>query len=185
MDNLTLSEYFTFYLTLHKASFNREKTSWVTNSSVTAIDFDEESKIYSEKKHKCKRLASADSLYFDKTGEIFFIEFKSGKKDNIKGNDIKLKAIESMLTFMDMTSSNWHFILENVSFVVAYGDISTKSVDEINRKLSGLGGVHIVEFSLERFKGTLFKNVITLNCDDFEQYIQQNNWTSMESGIVI
>jgi len=155
----------------------------VTDSNIIAINFDKATAEYSAKfklKSNEHNPKSSDSVYQHSDGDIYLVEFKSSKPSGSKKDGVKLKPLESLLTFMDIFREvDRDYARLHITFVLVFSE--KLSVRERGRsdKLSNTNQPEIIYCGLERLKGVYFKNVITKSASDFAIYITEQGWTSM------
>jgi len=154
----------------------------VTNSTITAIDFDKATEVYAKSLGKVHPPSSVDALYQHDNGELFFIEFKSSKPS---GNELKWKAVEGLLTFIELTEIKRSCIRESMTFMVVYNYNGNENSGETPKeKLRSLqqirGGQHPSRgLSLGRLRHLYFKDVKAMTGSEFASYIAEHNWKSM------
>jgi len=178
---------------------NDAPTRYVTHSQLQIFDFDDLVKSYYHQianeygftelveQLKGNRESflpkSADALHVSDDGKVHLVEFKINKK-SIVARDVREKALESLLAFMEITETNRSFARTHVTFVVAYGEHgkqSTPSRDIINKHVAKKAGTSLIGLGLERYKGIYFKNILTMDNKDFDDYIKKEGWTSMDT----
>jgi len=155
----------------------------VTHSDVMAIDFDKFTSKYAKSfdvKSTDDNPKSSDLLYQHKDGVIHLVEFKSSKPSKSGKDSVKLKALESLLTLMDLFGEiDREYARKYIVFILVFGEKKSIREEGRSRKLRNTGQPEIIYCGLERLKGIYFKNVITKPADDFESYIAEQGWTSM------
>jgi len=180
---------------LEELSATKETTPrYVTHSQLMAFNFDEIKENYyrylAQEQDFSLLLGraigkgdfpkSADALNLVNNKNVFFIEFKINKK-NIKSHEIRQKALESLLAFMEITDTDRTFARRYVTYMVAYGEAEKSSREKIyTHHANKKANTPLIKFDLERYKGLYFKDVITVDNDDFDNYIKNEHWTSME-----
>ncbi len=177
----------TFTATLKETSKDDTKHQYMTESLLDVISFDKVKLKYAEERHLVDKPHSCDAIYLDNNGELNFIEFKNSKnKRKIKEMEIKEKVYESILMFLDKTDKRISEIAENVNFILVYNkealekntknkyldskDIS--SFKEIEGEFTDFAKTHIIHFNLESLKNFCFKEVYTLNREEFEEHLK-------------
>jgi len=159
----------------------------VTNSLIVAIDFDDATANYAKKFHlttdkNSKDVTkSSDALYQHNKENVHFVEFKSSKPEGRKETlPLKLKATESLLTFMDLTKTCRDYARKNMIFILVFHESSEDTRTELRKKKrKNVGQPAIISCGLRRLKGMYFKDVLTLTSSEFEEYITKEGWTSM------
>jgi len=150
----------------------------VTNSTIIAINFDNVTSVYAKKLGKVP--TSSDVLYQHKGKDIYFVEFKSSKPTGQIREELKLKATESLLTFMELTKTDRDYARNHMTFVVVFRE-QEKSERERHHNMQLKRGKQPATKGLKlgRLKGMYFKDVLTQSSNEFEDYITQQGWTSM------
>lgn len=191
MINLSDYEKLNYFDTLKNTSLNKkdnETKTYMTDSAIKVIDFDEVKKKYAE----CFRLsqlpASNDAL-LQKDDKIIFIEFKDGNM-HAEYYGVVRKIIESLLIFCDITKQTISDTRQYMTYILVYnGDASKKYIDKcikehperventinesqafmkFGRILGKMAGENPDFFGLRsRFSGIYFKNVFTIEKKDF------------------
>ena len=191
MINLSDYEKLNYFDTLKNTSLNKkdnETKTYMTDSAIKVIDFDEVKKKYAE----CFRLsqlpASNDAL-LQKDDKIIFIEFKDGNM-HAEYYGVVRKIIESLLIFCDITKQTISDTRQYMTYILVYnGDASKKYIDKcikehperigntisesqsfmkFGRILGKMAGENPDIFGLRsRFSGIYFKNVFTIEKKDF------------------
>lgn len=188
---------------LKNVSFDSDAKEYMTESLIQVVNFDAVKNAYIEKLAIRDETGSApkscDALYLGKNGEIVFIEFKNGKLDKDQRNDIRIKILDSLLIFFDITGKVLNFIRNNVHFILVYNEEKnpTYSKDEslvqneeknptysnsgpivqneeertfIKNNFIKDGGNNYIRFKLRRYKKMYFKEVYTYTKKEFEKY---------------
>lgn len=174
--------------TLCDASLDDDNSDNMTNSLLNVICFDDVKKKYAEERG-INQPHSCDVLYLDKNGELNFIEFKNTKSARkIKEGQLKEKAYDSLLIFADKVGERISHISQHINLIVVYNkeifknqtDKSkasqvqeTNSYDELEGELTNFANEHIIRFKLESLKHFCFKDVFTLNREEFEMHLQK------------
>lgn len=133
-------------------------------------------------RYRCKRkLKSADGLYIDKEGNIYFFEFKNAPHNHIGYRDIHLKMHDSILTWQIYNNSALSFdkLMLKSSYFVIYNDSrfngerenKSKSFDKIKQSLKKLAKVEdeTLLWGVDVFKNTFYKEVHTIDVEVFEK----------------
>ena len=114
---------------------------------------------------------------------ILFVEFKNGKVNN---RNIKDKARDSLLVFLEIIGKNIAFSRSNIDFVVVYnleknplprqvqkGQLQdTPSRVSIADHFMGKAPKEFICFDLERYERLYFRNIHTYSKKRFEEYLQ-------------
>jgi len=164
---------------------NGEEIKPVTNSHAYAIDFDNVTAEYAKDIKKAKVPTSVDALFQHSSGELYFIEFKSSKPESTqRREELKLNAVEGVLTLMELTNAERSCIRKSVTFLVVFNDDESKEqqtakarrrdiMQKIGRQLTSKG------LKLSRLKHVYFKDAGAMTSEEFDAYITEQNWTSM------
>ena len=146
---------------LKDISFDDKNSITVCNYSNKFIDFDELKKIKSYKKLPL----SSDMIYInDNFKEIWFVEFKSSKKESLYKSRFKLKRklLDSLIIFYEIFQSYYDY---KKFFFLIYN--REESYEDI--LLNDLSNKDI-EFGLEEFEGMFIEKVFTDSCENFIKY---------------
>ena len=114
---------------------------------------------------------------------ILFVEFKNGKVNN---RNIKDKARDSLLVFLEIIGKNMAFSRSNIDFIVVYnleknplprqvqkGQLQdTPSRVSIADHFMGKARKEFICFDLERYERLYFRNIHTYSKERFEEYLQ-------------
>ena len=114
---------------------------------------------------------------------ILFIEFKNGQVNN---RNIKDKARDSLLVFLEIIGENIAFSRSNIDFIVVYnleknplprqvqkGQLQeTPSRDSIADHYMGKAIKEIICLDLERYQRLYNRNIHTYSKERFEEYLQ-------------
>ena len=177
-----LKQYFSDLETISDTSKNDGDTIRVSNSTIKVINGDKFQEEYYNKlvlklnTVKVNPPKSVDALYIDENNEIYFIEFKIGK--NIKSDELKLKSIETLLSFMDICKVDIDFARKYITYIVAYK--ITSSFSKIQEGATENSSMPLKDFGLNRLKGIYFKEVMTFTSDKFEEHIKKHNWQDIK-----
>nr|WP_321280737.1 hypothetical protein [uncultured Vibrio sp.] len=132
-------------------------------------------------KHFSIQPKSADALYLSKRG-IFLIEFKDGKKKNIKTDDIKLKLFEALNVLYKVVSEKSgntieksEFWSQKIHYIVIYRD-----EDKLNSFTKRLAR-SAAKWGLDEYKGLYVDTALTEYDPKFVQTIF-NNMTDNSCG---
>lgn len=160
---------------LKEVSFDSDAGESMTESLIQVINFDRVKNEYT--KNLDIRLAegcapkSCDALYLGKNGEIVFIEFKNGELNKKQRENIRIKILDSLLIFSDVTGKIPNKILtftrKNVHFILVYNEgknatssdsesliQNAESREDFAKMVTARGGEILVRFGFERYKRT-------------------------------
>ena len=177
------------FSSLQKTSYDETNKCYMTDSQLQVIHFDNVVKNRG-KEFGPERPKSNDALYIADDGKMYFIEFKNGRIGTEVKLELKLKICESLLMFMDITKKDLCFIRENLSYILVYNEegypLTNQELKELDGIMSRLNPLtvrlsskaeeYFVRFAFRRFKNFYFKEVFTLNKEEFEDYININKW---------
>lgn len=192
---IKLSDYemLKFFDTLKNTSLNKkdkDTKTYMTDSTLRVIDFDEVKRKYAEQFHLNQLPASNDAL-LQKEDKIIFIEFKDGNM-RAEYHDVVRKIIESLLIYCDITKQTISDTRQYMTYILVYnGDASKKYMEKcinehperientINEsqsfmKFGGILGEMAGEnpdiFGLRgRFAGIYFENVLTIEKKELKE----------------
>ena len=142
---------------------NGEKI-YMTDSQIVALDFD---------KIKTNYASSVDALFDDDNNKLF-IEFKNGnlKKQYSK---IRAKARDSILIYGEIKDKTLNEFRHNYSFMLVYNseiNKTEKSKEYISKSVHNLAKEHEVFFGMNVLKKVFFKEVYTLDKNEFEEFLK-------------
>ena len=149
-------------------------TEYMTQSTLLATDFDSVKRDYANSfSHSENDVCSFDAL-IQSSDEILFIEFKNGE---VKNANIRWKAYDSLLIFLDMCNYPVDLLRTHDSLIVVYNKTKNESSQVMsNKSIKRLAGEELIMFNLERFSGLFFKSVHTYNEEEFESYLSQTSF---------
>lgn len=155
---------------------------YMTQSMMEVIDFDQVKRQYINALGMTEESASSVDAIIPFKDCISFVEFKNGKVNN---RNIKDKARDSLLVFMDITKKNISYTRDRVEFIVVYNLDKNPLPNQIKKELvqespsriaigdyfSAKGKRELVLFDLERYEGLYFSKVHTYSAEAFEKYL--------------
>lgn len=167
---------------------------FAANSEILAINFDEVKEWYyrdllndgvfslpmNRKVRSEDFPKSADALYFSVDKDVYLVEFKISKA-LCKSNELRQKALESLLALVDILQEDRDFARNKITFIVAYGEHKTSALEEAIEDIFDIANMTQIDFKLERYKGLYFKEVLTMDIEKFAKYIKRKGWTSMST----
>nr|WP_297283618.1 hypothetical protein [uncultured Agathobaculum sp.] len=166
-----------------KDDSNPNDIQYMTSSETEVVNFDLVKRHYVNKLNLSEEVAtSVDAIALLEDG-ILFIEFKNGKVNN---REIKDKARDSLLIFLEIIGENIAFSRSNVDFVVVYnleknplprqvqkGKLQeTPSRVVIADRIMAKANKEFICFDLERYEKLYFRNIHTYSKERFEEYLQ-------------
>lgn len=190
----TIMQYCGSLSTLHDLSKSDDAKRYVTDSQILAVNFDRVKEEYflhmadklnfahfhekPKSTDNCPK--SPDALYISADNEIYFIECKVSNKPS--PNNVRIKALEGLLMFMDITQTDRHFARNHITYIVASGEqpaqeYNVQMAEHVSKRADEPNAP--VRFNMARFKGIYFKDILTLDSYSFNNFICENGWTSM------
>lgn len=114
---------------------------------------------------------------------VLFVEFKNGQVNN---RNIKDKARDSLLVFLEIIGENIAFSRSNIDFIVVYNleknplprQVQKGQLQETPSRVSiadhfmGKAGKEFIRFDLERYERLYYRNIHTYSKEKFEEYLQ-------------
>lgn len=114
---------------------------------------------------------------------ILFVEFKNGQVNN---RNIKDKARDSLLVFLEIIWENIAFSRSNIDFIVVYNleknplprQVQKGQLQETPSRVSiadhfmGKASKEFIRFDLERYERLYYRNIHTYSKEKFEEYLQ-------------
>lgn len=166
---------------LSKDDSDNRNVQYMTESTITAVDFDKVKRSYVNSLGISEdNAASVDGISYT-TEAIAFIEFKNGSVNN---RNVKDKVRDSLLIFCDITKKDIEYTRQNAEFVLVYNEAKnplpnqyTKGVVQsapsrtyISKRFAQMGKQEFILFDLERYKNLYFRDVHTYSKEEFEDY---------------
>ena len=102
-----------------KDNHNNESETFMTQSMLPAVDFDEVKNEYIRKLHLSENPTSNDALLV-LSDKIIFIEFKNGHLDSKDFFDIRAKIYNSVPILTDILGKGISFTRKNVDYILVY-----------------------------------------------------------------
>ncbi len=156
---------------------------YMTTSEIAVVNFDLVKRSYVNGFGLSEEVAtSVDAIVPMKDG-ILFVEFKNGKVNN---RNIKDKARDSLLIFLEIIGKNITFSRSNIDFVVVYNIEKNPLPNQITKgKLQETPSriviadffmkkakKELILFDLERYEKLYFRNIHTYSKEEFEEYLE-------------
>lgn len=162
--------------------------TFMTTSTINVVNFDRVKDEYIKQLSVSEAPASNDALYIDNSGEMFFIEFKSGYMKGKKIFAVRLKIFDSLLILTDIIGEGVSYTRKNLSYILVYNEnknpsgsdddsemqLSQSRVDIAKYFLEKKSKEKFIRFGLERFERLYFKDVYTLKESEFENRFVEN-----------
>ena len=170
---------------LKETSFNKINKYYMTDSIISVINFDSVKDKYIKNLSLSETPKSNDALYILNNNEMYFIEFKSGEMSPKEIFDVRLKIFDSLLILTDIIDKNISFTRQHLNYILVYNEeknpLTEKDKDEKDKLqnmqsktfikkhyLEKKGKENYIRFALRRFEKLYFKNVFTVNQNEFE-----------------
>ncbi len=166
-----------------KDDSDKNNIKYMTSSEMEVVNFDLVKRRYVNGFGLSEdAIASVDAIV-SLEKRIVFVEFKNGKVNN---RNIKDKARDTLLVFLDIIGKNIDFSRNNIDFVVVYnleknplprqlqkGELQkTPSRVSIAAHFMKKARKEFICFDLERYEKIYFKKVHTYSKEEFEIYLQ-------------
>lgn len=167
-------------ITLQKCSEN-DSHEPVTSLQNLVYCFDDFSQSEGNKYRRKKKLSSADGLYIDRDGKLFFFEFKNVPHNQVPYKGIHEKMHDSIITWQICQASDKSLdeLMANSAYFVIYNDSHYKgkrenkslSMDKFKNQMKTLAkkdGEEIL-WGLDLYLNTFYKEVHTIDVAVFEK----------------
>jgi len=141
------------------------------------------------KKKLCRKFRGEENFscdaYWKKNDMRYLIEFKNQGEGNIKREHLWNKAFDSLALLLMNEGTTREELAKNTILIVVYDNQknipnsssynTSESFDKITKRIKGfakLSGVSQlpVKFGLDKYKGVLYREVYTLEINDFKKY---------------
>lgn len=172
--------------TLMQASMDdsdREHVQYMTRSDLKAVDFDWVKRLYANRLKLSEESATSVDAIVQFEDHIDFIEFKNGKVNN---RNIKDKARDSLLIFLDITGRTLNYARNRVDYIVVYNPQRNPPPNQLKKEalqdspsrisianhFSKKAGTPLILFDLEKYQTLYFRKVRTYSKEEFEEYLQ-------------
>ncbi len=167
--------------TLGETSKDDNSGEYVIKSDQKVLDFDEITREIGGLYRNKRPLASCDALHIKNDEHIYLIEFKNARKSRIGKKFFCQKAFDSPLTlaFAFYPGLSLKELSERVYLIVVYNDdgVVEKEQESIHfekfkNKMESLSmQEHRILFGLEIYRGILYKEIFTVEKEDFMKQI--------------
>jgi len=144
------------------SKLSRGKYGTVCNYKNKFINFDELKGIL----HYPQSPKTPDMLYICKDRkEIWFVEFKSNKKDNLKSLkfEVKRKILDGIIVFYELFKDR--FCEFNKNYIVVYRDFDNPELEVLSYFSEEL----IESYDLKELENKFLKTTNVLNCVEFKE----------------
>lgn len=165
--------------TLNNTSKDKRNGVYMTNSTISVINFDAVKDKYTSNLSLTKHPKSIDAMVIKSESKATLIEFKNGVITDREAYGIRRKVYDSILIFTDITDATIKETRDNIDYILVYNSDKnsdpktkypeSKNRDDIGKILLGYGRKKLIKFGLEMFEGYCFKEVCTYNQEEFEQ----------------
>lgn len=162
----------------------------MTESLYQVINFDAVKREYTKNLHITEEKASSVDAVARFSKDLVFIEFKNG--NNINKQDLRNKARDSLLIFLDITKGDLSYSRNNIDLIIVYNEtikpitkeeentmikenafaITPPSFDNIVKNIYKYAKKELVRFGLDRFQQIFFRSVHTYSKREFEIFLQ-------------
>lgn len=159
------------FVTLKRASLDKEKNEYMTESTIEVINFDKIPKEYARGKGWLGVPKSNDALYMDSSSWTF-IEFKNGSIDKV---DVYRKIYDSIIMLIDLKIvPDFDFVRNNISYILVckkdrFSAQESPSRAAIYAHTQNCAKSETILFDLEKLKSFLLSEVHTYSPEEFEQ----------------
>ena len=167
---------------MKEASLDFETKTYMTDSELEVINFDLVKRSYTNNLQLSENVVTSVDCIMCWRDHIIFIEFKNGKVNN---RNVKDKARDSLMIFLDLINKNLSFSRKNIELMIVYNieknplpnqvkkgkmQESPSRIDIGGYFMSKAGG-ELIRFDLEQYKKIYFKNVRTYSKETFESFL--------------
>lgn len=156
---------------------------YMTSSEMEVVNFDLVKRHYANGFGLSEEVVTSVDAIVPFENGILFVEFKNGKVNN---REIKDKARDSLLIFLEIIGEDLAFSRGNIDFVVVYnleknplprqgqkGQLQeTPSRVSIANHFMEKAKKEFICFDLERYERIYYRNIHTYSKERFEEYLQ-------------
>lgn len=147
-------------------------------------NFDKLTELVAEKFRKNKKTKSADAFFVNKKDEFYLIEFKNTPKNHMPRNELFYKAYDSILPIQLLFGDGLNIgeLCKKLTYIVVYNNnvhLSRKCTENPSASFEAFGAEMAklakvdknieIYFGLEIYKDVFFKNIYTIDKEDFIQ----------------
>lgn len=162
--------------TFKETSYDANNHQYMTNSEIQVVNFDDFKNEYcSLHGWSNSGFRSTDALWIV-SGKLYLVEFKNGniftcqgKICDLTSEEIRTKINESIIILSDAFTQCVSDFRNDATFILVYNDSKFRS--RIHDFVTQRSGVPLIRFGMNRYKGTLFHDVKTLNESEFSSFI--------------
>lgn len=164
---------------------------YMTCSTRKAVNFDKVTKKYVKKLNLSETPKSNDALFDDGQGYLVFVEFKNGLITKKEQNSIQRKVYDSVLVFMDITSTGISYMRDHMKYILVYNETVNQNndfdedlkkkrktavqpsseFDAFAKNVGKYANEEYVCFGLKLFQNYCFKEVHTYTKSEFKNYL--------------
>lgn len=158
---------------LKTLSYDDIHKCYLTDSNVTAIDFDKIPREYCKAITKTQMPCSNDALYVQDKNHWFFFEFKNG---NIDATQIYRKIYDSIIMLLEMNViPNIDFSRKHIEYYLVYNQRKTMEParEKIYAQLYEQANKEKKLFGLDKLKGYILRNTHTYTKEQFDIFIKK------------
>lgn len=161
---------------LKECSEDKKNSSFMVESEIKAIDFDDVKDKYCESWERNDLLRSNDALYRkSKNDEFYFIEFKNGNLKTRKGEKefaLLEKIYDSLFILRETGLRYIPYKYLKINYILVYNEEKNpinNSNSKSARHLAGISKKKFVRFGIDKFENYLFNQVDTVTEKEFEE----------------
>lgn len=160
----------------------------MTESKYIVVNFDSVKRQYTQELHISEEKASSVDAIATFGDSIVFVEFKNGEINN---QNLKNKARDSLLIFLDIIKKDLLYSREYINLVTVYNETVKPITKEEEKKLDKdeayaqpfpydqivgylfkFANKELVRFGLDRFQQIFFRSVHTYSRTEFNKFLQ-------------
>lgn len=167
-------------ITLEECSVNDDKVP-VTHLQDKVYCFDDLSQAEGDEYRRGKKLCSADGVYLNTDGNIFFFEFKNAPHNQVPYKSIYQKMHDSILTWQicqasdksldELMKKSTYFVIYNDSRYNGVKENESPSIEKMKSRMKMLAKseTESVLWGLDLFLGSFYKEIHTIDVEKFER----------------
>lgn len=163
-----------------ESSFDDSNKCSLVDDHRLVVDFDRVKQNLTAKMHKSEDGTKSVDALSSNGDKTLFIEFKNESINNSGKLKIRIKAIDSILIWSEITRKKWYEFRDDIEFILVYSKEKNKnkvrkefekSQNEIHDHFMNLAGKEMVYFEMSELANYHFTAVHTYNEDEFIQYM--------------
>lgn len=158
--------------TLRKTSLDETNGEYMSDSSVTVVNFDKIPNEYARGRGWTGVPNSNDALYIDDHKNLYFIEFKNG---GVKKDQLYRKLYDSLIMLIDeKIIQNFSFVREHGYYILVYGSKYSNRIPDAPARRKNYDYIYNLAemeqklFGIDKFEGYLFRETHTYTKDLFK-----------------